>query len=231
MPNPIPISVDALLARQALFENLSSDDVQRLAKGVRECRLHKGDLLFHRGDQSVGFYIVVFGQIKLAFVSASGTEKVVEVIQAGQSFGEAVMFMDKPHVVSAQALGDALVLHVPKASIDAEIERDPLFARKMMSGMAMRLHQLMTDVEAYSLHSGKRRVIDYIVGELPESQQKAVDVVLELPYIKGVIASRLNLTQEHFSRILNELSQLGLIVVDGKRVRIPDVQKLAKHQD
>ena len=38
---------------------------------------------------------------------------------------------------------------------------------------------------------------------------------------KGVIASRLNLTQEHFSRILHELSESGLITVDGRTIRIP----------
>lgn len=231
MSNHSPVSVESLLLRQALFENLTPDDVQRIAKGVRECRLQKGELLFHRGDRSQGFYIVVYGQIKLAFVSAAGNEKVVEVIEAGQSFGEAVMFMDKPHVVSAQALGEAFVLHVPKSIIDDEIARDPLFARKMLSGMAMRLHQLMTDVEAYSLHSGKRRVVDYLLGELPPSASQGKDVVLELPYIKGVIASRLNLTQEHFSRILHELTQQGLIIVEGKRIRIPDVQRLVKAQD
>ena len=101
----------------------------------------------------------------------------------------------------------------------------------MLSGMAMRLHQLMTDVEAYSLHSGKRRVVDYLLGELPPSASQGKDVVLELPYIKGVIASRLNLTQEHFSRILHELTQQGLIIVEGKRIRIPDVQRLVKAQD
>ena len=56
------------------------------------------------------------------------------------------------------------------------------------------------------------------------------DVVLELAANKGVIASRLNLTQEHFSRILHDLIGLGLIVVDGKRILIPSMSKLQKHQ-
>ena len=47
---------------------------------------------------------------------------------------------------------------------------------------------------------------------------------------KGVIASRLNLTQEHFSRILHELTELGLIVVEGRRIHIPNVANLRKHE-
>lgn len=47
-----------------------------------------------------------------------------------------------------------------------------------------------------------------------------------MPTNKGIIASRLNLTQEHFSRILHDLSERGLIAVEGRRIHIPDVDQL-----
>ena len=37
----------------------------------------------------------------------------VEIIRPGQSFGEALMFLDKPYIVFAQALADSMLLHVP----------------------------------------------------------------------------------------------------------------------
>ena len=52
---------------------------------------------------------------------------------------------------------------------------------------------------------------------------------MTLPAKKGVIASHLNLTHEHFSRILHELIEAGLIEVDGPRVTIPDVTRLRSH--
>ena len=54
-------------------------------------------------------------------------------------------------------------------------------------------------------------------------------ITVTLPTNKGVIASRLNLTQEHFSRILHELSEKGLIVVEGRVIHIPDVDKLRSY--
>jgi CRP-like cAMP-binding protein len=140
------------------------------------------------------------------------------------------MFLDKPYVVSAQALADSMLLHVSKTAIYEELEHDYLLARKMLAGMAMRLHQLMNDVESYSLHSGKQRIIGYLLRELPESEQNGSNVTLTLLANKGAIASRLNLTQEHFSRILHELSDLGLIVVEGKKIHIPNVSNLRKHE-
>ena len=49
---------------------------------------------------------------------------------------------------------------------------------------------------------------------------------IRLPTSKGTIASRLNLTQEHFSRILNELTSSGLIEVEGRTIHIPDIGRL-----
>lgn len=66
--------------------------------------------------------------------------------------------------------------------------------------------------------------------ELPESRLDDENTVLELHVNKGLIASRLNQTQEYFSRILRELSELGLIKVEGRRILIPGVDRLHKYQ-
>ena len=231
MQSSHPINIEALLTHVPLFNGLAPEEISRIAQATRETHIVKGETLFHRGDVCTGFHLLVYGQIKLTFTSAQGNEKIVEIISQGQSFGEAIMFLDKPYVVSAQALGDSMLLHISKTAIYEELEHDYLLARKMLAGMAMRLHQLMNDVESYSLHSGKQRIIGYILRELPENEQNGSNVTLTLLANKGAIASRLNLTQEHFSRILHELSDLGLIVVEGKKIHIPNVSNLRKHEN
>ncbi|EXI86008.1 MAG: transcriptional activator FtrB [Candidatus Accumulibacter sp. BA-94] len=137
------------------------------------------------------------------------------------------MFMDKPFMVYAQALADSLLLHISKAAILDELDKDPRLGRKMIAGLSMRLHHLINDVESYSLHSGRQRIIGYLLREYPNGGERSITVTL--PTNKGVIASRLNLTQEHFSRILHELSEKGLIVVEGRKIHIPEVEKLRLH--
>ena len=230
MPNSHTVNVEALLTHIPLFNGLAAEEIARIARSTREIHAAKGDILFHKGDPCTGFHLLVYGQVKLAFTSPQGSEKVVEIIGAGQSFGEAIMFMDKPYIVFAQALADSLLLHVSKTAVYDELQRDPSFGRKMLAGMSMRLHQLMNDVESYSLHSGKQRIIGYLLRELPEADQNGTAVAVTLPTNKGIIASRLNLTQEHFSRILHELSDHGLIVVEGRKIHIPSVANLRKHE-
>jgi CRP-like cAMP-binding protein len=223
------LDIAALIGRLPLFSSMLPEEIARIARGTREIRAAKGDILFHKGDPNLGFHLLLSGQIKLAFTSAQGNEKVVEIISPGQTFGEAIMFMDTPYIVFAQALADSQMLHISKAALYEELENDPRLARKMLASMAMRLHQLMNDMEGYSLHSGKERIIAYLLRELPASAEHDKSATVSLPTTKGVVASRLNLTQEHFSRILHELVEDRLIVVHGRDIEIPDLGRLRSY--
>jgi CRP-like cAMP-binding protein len=99
------------------------------------------------------------------------------------------------------------------------------FARRMIAGLARRLHGLVRDVEAYTLRSGQERVIGYLLAELPEGAESGAGEVRLTPG-KSVLASRLNMTPEHFSRILHDLVAAGLIEVNGRSIRVPEIARL-----
>lgn len=209
---------------------MQQEEIDRIAANTSELHVMRGDVLFRKGDPCAGFHIVVFGQIKLAFTSPSGTEKVVEIMMPGQSFGEAIMFTGKPYVVYAQALADSMLLHITKSAVFEEIERDPKFACRMIAGLSRRLHGLISDLESYSLYSGAQRVIGFLLRSELELDAKDAPFSVELPTQKSIIASRLNLTPEHFSRILHDLTEDGLIKVEGRSIVILDIERLRTHE-
>lgn len=228
-------SAEAFIAKLPLFRELSEEQRARIAAGARILRVARGEILFRRGDPAAGSYIVCYGRVKLSFVSPAGVEKVIHIIEQGEAFGDAVMFLDVPHVVSAQALADSLLLLVPKETVFENIDREPLFARRMLAGLSRRLLQLVADVEAYSTRSSTERLIGFLLRDCinPGAEEGAPgptgSIDIDLPVAKGIIASRLNLTQEHLSRILHDLSSLGLIEVRGRRIHVRDVERLRRH--
>src|SRR5690606_6965082 len=112
-----------------------------------------------------------------------------------------------------------------KPAVMAELERSPVFARRMLAGLSRRLHGLIQDVNAYSLDTGTQRVIGYL---LKEAQRDGEAVTLQAS--KAVVASRLNVTPEHFSRILNDLTGHGLVKVRGRVITIPDLARLRDYR-
>jgi CRP-like cAMP-binding protein len=107
---------------------------------------------------------------------------------------------------------------VGKQVVLDEIARDPGFALRMLGGLSRRLHRLTDDVEAYALHSGLRRVADYLLTEMQHNGDAARAV--SLPASKATIALRLSLTPEYFSRVLHQLEAEGLIRIDKRAITI-----------
>lgn len=219
------LKIQSFLAQLPLFSAMAADQLDYIAQGTTESHVESGTLIFQRGDACAGFHCVVFGQVKLSFVSAQGMEKVIELIGPSHSFGEALMFMEQPYIVSAQAMADSLLLHISKQTVFTLLERDPTFARKMLAGLSRRMHGLIGDLESFSLRSGAQRVIAYLLaGALQANSRNIV-----LPVGKAVIASRLNLTPEYFSRIMGDLVAQGLITVKGREIALLDAEKLRQY--
>ena len=216
--------VPRYLAVLPLFKDLAPEVLRRVAAGTQLRRVARGDMLFHVGEPCVEFYVTVFGQVKLFAVSSGGQEKVFELVAPGMSFAEAPMFVGGTHRVNGQALADTLLLAIAKQAVLAEIAQDPAFALRLLAGLSRRLHRLMDDVEAYSLHTGLRRVVDYLLRELPGNASAGATV--SLPASKATVALRLSLTPEYFSRVLHQLEAAGLIQIDKRAIHIHSPQCL-----
>lgn len=227
------IDSKALLARVPLFAGMKLADLARLASGVREIHAQRGDTLFRKDDACSGLYLVVYGRVKLVFTSPQGSEKILDILDQGSTFCESTMFLGKTYQVYAQTLTDCLLLHISKSVIVDELENGAGLARRIIDSLSQRLFDLTSDVESYSLHSGRQRVINHLLREGRGSDECVRhgenSLTITLLVSKSVIASRLNLTQEHFSRILHELSECGLIVVDGREIFINDVARLRQY--
>lgn len=217
-------SLVEILSRQPLFRGLAAEELQLIANGSREVRMQRNEILFQKGDESQGMFVLVMGQVKLSLPSAQGSEKVVHMCEAGSTFGEAVVFLDKPYPVTAQATQDCLLVLVSKYNLVEVLEASSMLSRKMMASLSLRLHELLDDMETCTLRTSSQRVICFLSNLAPPGQPQQYEVAL--PSSKQTIASQLNLAPETFSRVLGHLAGAGLIQVRGRTITILDSAKL-----
>lgn len=217
------IRPEAFLARLPLFAGLGAEPLARLAAATTRRRLKRGEPLFLQGQPSTGVHALVYGSIRLATRSAHG-ERMVDIVGPGQSFGEPVMFLEKPYIVAATALSESLVLHVGKEAVFAELERNPQLARRVIATLSRRIEGLVRELETYALGSAAKRFAAWVLRRIPAEASGETSVTL--PAAKRQLASQLNLSAEHFSRVLRELAARGLISVRGRKVRIADLERL-----
>lgn len=212
----------SLLAQLPLLRDLGAAALERLAAETVRHRLRRGAVLFRKGEPAAGLYVVAYGDIKLISTTPARGSRLSGIVGPGQSFGEPVMFLERPTLVEARAASDALVLLVPKAAVFAELDRNPKFARQMIAGLSRRVEALVRELDRQAIGSGAARLAAYLLRQA----HGAPSLSWTLPAPKAEIASQLNLTPEHFSRILHDLGAAGLLQVQGRRIVVPDTQRL-----
>lgn len=208
-----------------LFAELDEAQLERVVADVQPVQLARGESLFAQGQTAEHFYLVRSGQIKLYRLSAEGNEKVIEIIQPGQTFAEALIFMSQSrYPVHAEALEEASLLSFSNRVFKAVLSESVETCFRLMATMSMRLHQHVNEIERLTLHNATHRLVGYLLRQETTLCGQVEEV--RLPASKHTIASRLSIQPETLSRILTRLADQGLIRVQGNAIQLLDVQAL-----
>ena len=213
-----------VIAKLPLFQEVSRPHVAELVRHARTLYFARGQTAARHGELVPGLLAVAYGMVKLALRGGSGAERVLRLVGPGQTFGEVVLFLQRPLPIDAVAVVDTQLVLVPAAPLLALMDSDPHFARSMVASLCQRMHALVCDFEATTMHGAAERLAAYLES-LAESPQAAS---VTLPAAKNLIAARLGMTKETFSRALRELAQSGLISVAGRNVALLDRARLAR---
>ena len=166
-----------LLAQISLFEGLSDEDREALARRLQERTFKKDEVVFNKGDEGNSMYIVLSGavQIFLPVEDKDAPRVVLKDVRTGEYFGELSLFDDKPRSASVEATMDAVLLELTREEFADHLGRSRSAAMSILSEMAQRMR------ETNSLLS--QRAATNVVKEIEENLtwgQRLADKVAEL---------------------------------------------------
>jgi CRP-like cAMP-binding protein len=130
----------SLLGRQAL---------RILAIGAETRYIHSGEVLFKRGEEADGAYVIQDGRFKLS--SNDGNELTVGPCTL---LGEVALFSETRRPATARALEPSTVLRIPRFLFVRMLDSFPEAARKLREILAARLDQATREI------SNVRAVLD-----------------------------------------------------------------------
>lgn len=206
----------------ALFRHIGDATVERLAEKCRAMVVERGQIIFTQGDPADAFYLVLEGWVKLYRLTPGGSEAVVTVLTRGESFAEPVMFLGGRYPVIAEAASHGRVLRIEHAAFVQCLERESDLAAAMLASIGRRAGELTQQIGALKLLDAPRRVAEFFLRLLADSGDAGR---IALPYEKVLIAARLGMTPESFSRALAALTKLG-VATNREIVTISDPAKL-----
>ncbi len=214
----------SFIQRVHLFNGLQQQQFDSVLQHCKIMSLQKDDVLFSQGDMMSHFYLIYSGLVKLYRLSADGQEKVIEIVTPGQTFAEALMFLDRPdYPVSATALNASEVIVFESSSFLKMLAQSTDTCFTLLGQMSQRIRGLVQEIDNLSVQNGRHRLSSYLLDQAGESSH------IRLPIPKAVLASRLSIQPETFSRIIKQLKSVQAIQVDGSEIEILDREQLEEY--
>lgn len=210
-----------------LFHDLTKNEFLEVVSHSSICDLEIDDMLFRQQDKAKDFFLLVTGKMKLSLLSFEGTEKVIDIINPGMTFAEAIIFNEIPGFpVNAIALAKSKVIRINATAYTKILKGSPKTCFKVMATLSLRLHGLIGEIERLSLHNATYRLISFLLEGIPKEMCDRSEVNLSIP--KHVVASRISVTPETLSRTLKRLCQEGLLEVHDSHIVLINPTELRK---
>ncbi len=221
-----------VLASNALFADLPPERIAALAEACRLVDYPAHSRLYAAGETIGEAFLLVRGSVRRFAASDDEAGKLLDVPQAGQLLGLAELFAGDRYQVSCQAIGDCLVLAIDRQALKMLADSDPLFSRALLAALARAHCRIELDIAGRQAGAtGAQKLLDYLVTLAGDELGPAGETTVQLKTSKKLIAARLGMTPETFSRCLRLLTDSGAIVVDGRKIHLQHAALIERSND
>lgn len=223
----IPVSrLAETLGRLSYFRSWPVESIERIAAGAKIIALQKNDSIGRKGELFQNLYVVMSGLVRLYIPLPNNMERVVSLVDKGDSFGEACLVLDEPCPYNAVAGKDTHLLAIDSMVFRRELNSYIELSRQTLERVSRHFMETLRDTEICAQRSSVQRIASYLLLHQPTTGEHSFKI--SLPARKQDVAAKLGLTQETFSRVLSFLGKQGLIQVMGRQIHVEDGRLLAR---
>lgn len=221
--------IKTLLRQSILFEGLTDEDLAPLARATQVISVSPTEFLIHRGDRGDSLMIVADGRVKIVTTSERGAELLLNIIEAGEAFGELAVLDGRVRSADAIALTDVIALKVGRNSVTKFLTDRPDVALRIIALLCEKLRHTteLAEESAFLAPPARlyRRLVDLARhhGRPAERGVRVVHKLSQRELANGIAASR-----ETVNKVLQGWKQLGLVETGTGFVWIKDPAALAR---
>ena len=142
------------------FQELSEDELKKLAQVMEERTFKKGEIIFNEGEEGKALYLLIDGEVEVVKTMKGWYKETLAVFKRGRLFGELSFLSGKNHSALARTTQDVKVYVLTKDQYDKLEKNDPVITQKIMKVIALTLSTALQKMNERFLH-----MVNYILGE------------------------------------------------------------------
>ena len=203
-----------------MFSGVSAEALESIASLLIERSFPKHKTIVEEGAPGDYMYIIVEGRVKVTKLSGDGREKILELLEVGDFFGEMSLFDDAPRSASVKGLSQVRILALARNDFLRLLARNPDLALSVIQELTRRLRQVDEQASSLSFQRVKERTMGLLVRlarEEPGREGRHRTPVLTHQQIADMIGT----SRETVTRAIKGLKEEGWLEQDGKHYLVP----------
>ena len=212
----------------ALFRDAADPALVQLVGRLRQRRFRRNEVIFHQGDPGDSLHIVDEGSVKIALPSPEGDEAIIATLRQGDFFGELALLDGAPRSATAVALEPTTTLALPRDAFLELLDQDRGLRDALLTGLAHELRRVTGHVEELHFLDLAGRLAMRLSRLARDADPSSDEVRLDWPYTQSDLASMIGGTRQSVNKLLSELVNDGLVVLEPDTLVIPSVSALLR---
>lgn len=209
-----------------LFESVKTDVISEFLSMSSVLNFKKNDIIYNLEDKAEWFYLINDGWVKLSRETLNGEEAILDVLGKDEVFAENTMFENFRYTANATAVEDTEVIRLPLGFLANSVEGDSELAMSLLKCSTSKLSSKNKEIEHLSVKNAPQKIGCFLLRLCNHSKEEQS---LHLPFDKILIAAKLGMKPETFSRALLKLKDETGISVDGRNFKIPALSNLSQY--
>ena len=209
-----------------LFERAEEDALAAIARHLRRRRFRRGETIFHQGDPGDSLHIVSSGAVKIVLPSLEGEEAIIATLRSGDFFGELALLDGAPRSATAIALEPTETSTLPRQAFLNMLDQDKALRESLLAGLAREIRRVTTHVEELHFLDLAGRLASRLARLARDAEPEATEVRLDWPYTQSDLASMIGGTRQSVNKLLSDLADRELVIIEKDMLIIPDVEAL-----
>ncbi|CCD84449.1 putative transcriptional regulator with a cAMP binding domain, Crp family [Bradyrhizobium sp. ORS 285] len=189
----------SVLRQHPIFRELEPDALDQLCRYAKPTTLKRGATIFSKGDPGSSLYAVISGTVKISVSSPDGRNAILNLISAGEIFGEVAVLDGRERTADATANTNCEILVIDRREFLPFVKSQPVLAMKFIELLCDRLRWTSDQVEQVILQDLPRRLASALLG-LTEKQK--VDASRTIAITQQEISEMVGMTRESINKQL-----------------------------
>ena len=215
------------LASNPLFKGVSPSHELLNSLSSKKSAYHKGDILFHEGDELHSFGIILEGTAEAHTLDSFGKKLIIANLPAGAVLGGILSVGNaQKSPVTVRAASELIVLFIPANAVlvgfCSHFDPNSLLLRNLLNIISEKFFELHERINCIMRPTLREKVLFY----LDNCAKRAGKNEFDIPFNRQALAEYLNADRSALSRELSKMKTDGLVDFSAKSfiIKTPDTR-------